>query len=340
MKKLTRALCIFVILGQAAMPDTWADSSAQLQGHNNDRSIAAQVYGRLQPDSGNVSVAYFGNMAFQITSPGGIKVFIDPWRNDVTGMYPPWFLRDMPIVRTDVGLITHAHYDHDAIERLEADMVLDRMVGEFSLGDVNIVGIGDKHVCEPQGDFAYRIPVQVVLGQDPCAPDEKLQWVNSIYVIETGGLRILHWGDNRQNPSEHVWDMIGDVDVAILAISDEGHILSQDWADVVMKRMNANIVIPSHYYVEGVHIPGLYGLRTADEWVERHQHTNLASANIELDPDMVASHRHHVFYFGQNIAFPPLFPGDPITEKQPLPDRAEAWRRFDPAMQPDQQTDN
>ncbi len=305
--------------------------SAQLQKHNNDRAIAAQVYGGLHEDRGKVTIAFYGNIAFEITSPRGVQVFIDPWRNDITGMYPPWYMRDMPVQRTDIGLVTHAHFDHDAIDRLHADMVMERMAGVFRLADVKITGIAEKHVCETQSDIEYRKLVKSLIDEDPCPPNETLQWDNSLYVVETGGLRILHWGDNRQNPPEHVWKMIGDIDVAILAVSDEGHILSQDWADEVMKKTKANIVIPGHYYVEGVNIPGAYGLLAADEWVKRHPHTLLDSHTITLTKDEVGQFDQHVFYFKDHVAFETG--GDPATPpsvQPPLPEPARAWERFAP----------
>jgi hypothetical protein len=43
-------------------------------------------------------------------------------------------------------------------------------------------------------------------------------------LIETGGMKILHWGDNRQNPPQEMFDQIGDIDIYISAISDDGHI--------------------------------------------------------------------------------------------------------------------
>ena len=271
--------------------------SAQLQKHNNDRSIAAQVYGGVHEDSGEVKITFFGNIAFEIISPRGVKIFVDPWRNDITGMYPPWYIRDMPIQRTDIALVTHAHFDHDAVDRLHADAVLERMTGIFKLADVRVTGIAEKHVCETQGEFGYRQLVINFIDEDPCPPDETLQWDNSLYVIETGGLRILHWGDNRQNPPQRVWDMIGDIDIAILAVSDDGHILSQEWADVVMKKLNAKIVIPGHYYVKGVNIPDAYGLKSAEEWVKKHEHTMLDSASIVLTPNEVKKYSQHVMYF-------------------------------------------
>ncbi|MEQ8662720.1 MAG: MBL fold metallo-hydrolase, partial [Gammaproteobacteria bacterium] len=222
-------------------------------------------------------------------------------------------------------------FDHDAVDRLQADMVMERMAGTFRLADVKITGIAEKHVCETQGEVPYRALVKHFIDQDPCPPNETLQWDNSLYVIETGGLRILHWGDNRQNPPERVWEMIGEVDIAILAVSDDGHILSPKWADVVMEKTRAKVVLPGHYYVEGVNIPGAFGLKSAAQWVATHPHTLLDSGTITLSPETIAQYSQHVMYFGDNVAFAAggkLPAGD--GELPAVPPPARAWERFAP----------
>ena len=113
-----------------------AYDGSQAQESNNDRVMAIQRFGGVRKDTGEVTFTYYGNMAFKITSPRGVEVFVDPWRNDVTGMYPYWFVMQMPKVTADVALITHSHFDHDAMDRLDTSMILDRMAGEYTLGDV------------------------------------------------------------------------------------------------------------------------------------------------------------------------------------------------------------
>lgn len=309
----------------------WAHSVAQGQKSNNDRVIAIQNYGGVRSAAEHVTVSYYGHMAFKLTSPRGIELFIDPWHNDPSGKYDAWFRTQLPLTRADIALVTHAHYDHDATERLDATMVLERMAGEFTLGDVRIIGIAEKHVCEPQGRFPMRKLVQTLLKEDPCPPNETTEWNNNLYVIETGGLRFLHWGDNRQNPPESVWRRIGKIDVALLAISDEGHILSHRWADEVMRRVDAKVVIPSHYFQKGITVEGQYGFESALGWTRQHAHTVLDDATIRLSPDSVKGLHHHVMYFGDHVAFPVLqivLPDKP--ESPPLPEAAEAWRRFAP----------
>ena len=86
-----------VVISAGAQAHGGHGGSAQLQRHNNDRAIAAQVYGGLHRDTGEVTIRFHGNIAFEIVSPRGAKIFIDPWRNALPGMSPHWYTRDMPI---------------------------------------------------------------------------------------------------------------------------------------------------------------------------------------------------------------------------------------------------
>ena len=59
-----------------------AHSVAYEQDSNNDKVMAAQKYGGIRKSTGEVTVTYYGHMAFKITTPRGLEIFIDPWRND------------------------------------------------------------------------------------------------------------------------------------------------------------------------------------------------------------------------------------------------------------------
>ena len=47
---------------------------------NHNRMIEVQA-DRSAPRDGPVEIAYYGSSAFRITSPKGVSVMIDPWRN-------------------------------------------------------------------------------------------------------------------------------------------------------------------------------------------------------------------------------------------------------------------
>src|SRR2546425_10551865 len=143
-KKLALGLILgtFAAIGLAGEPA--AQSVSYKQKTNNDRVIAFQQAGGIRPDNGQVAFSFYGASGFKVTSPRGVEIFIDPWRNDPSGVWGSWFAMEMPITRTDIGLVTHSHFDHDGFDRLEATMILDRMAGSYQLRDVKTTRLAQK----------------------------------------------------------------------------------------------------------------------------------------------------------------------------------------------------
>ena len=61
---------------------------------NDNSLITVQKNGGGPTRSGDVKIEFYGHDAFKITSPVGLTVLTDPWRNDSTGLYPKWFLNE------------------------------------------------------------------------------------------------------------------------------------------------------------------------------------------------------------------------------------------------------
>ncbi len=99
---------------------------------NNNLLITVQKKDGDPTRSGDVKIEFYGHDAFKVTSPVGLTVLTDPWRNDSTGVYPKWFLSDFPAIRVDIVLSTHAHFDHDAVDCPQGLMVLERLVDSLS----------------------------------------------------------------------------------------------------------------------------------------------------------------------------------------------------------------
>lgn len=304
MRKLSnRALGIIVATGVAVGVSTEAISTGLdtwKSGKNHNRIIQFQNEGGVQEDSGKVGIAYFSNSSFQITSPRGMTILVDPWRNDPSGAWGLWYRTEFPQVEVDIGMSTHAHFDHDAIDKLEANMLLDRMSGTFELGDVKITGIADKHQCVAPGKVKWTDAVKQFEGRDDiCAPTNARHMDNTIYIIETGGLRFLMWGDNRPEPPQEVWDAIGEVDVVFVPVDGSRHILDYEQADSVVAKTSARVAIPHHYLVpETTFVTST--LEPATEWVETHENTMLDSAEIEVSKADLDGKQGHVYYFGSN----------------------------------------
>ena len=152
--------------------------NAWMQTSNNNRILQVQRDGGVQPDSGQVGVAFYGHSAFKVTSPRGLTILVDPWRNDPSGAWGTWYKQEFPMTRADIGMSTHAHFDHDALDRLDAIMLLDRMAGSFELGGVKITGIADKHVCVSAGTVKWTDAVKE-FNQDRFHPTTSPTWTTT-----------------------------------------------------------------------------------------------------------------------------------------------------------------
>jgi hypothetical protein len=107
-------------------------SEASSPAWNDNSLITVQETGGNSTRTGDVKIEFYGHDAFKITSPVGLTVLTDPWRNDSIGLYPKWFLNEFPAIQVDIVLSTHAHFDHDAVERPKGLVVLERLVGRLS----------------------------------------------------------------------------------------------------------------------------------------------------------------------------------------------------------------
>jgi L-ascorbate metabolism protein UlaG (beta-lactamase superfamily) len=277
-------------------------SEAPSPAWNDNSLITVQKTGGDPTQQGVVKIEYYGQDAFKITSPVGLTVLTDPWRNDSTGLYPKWFMNEFPAIQVDIVLSTHAHFDHDAVERPKGLMVLERLIGQFKLGDIEITGLADKHKYEPApadapGRASANLPVET------CPPNNLIALDNAIQIIQTGGLRIAIWGDNRAAPSpslDHYWK---NVDVLILPIES---VLSRLEVAAIVGKYDPKIVIPAHYSLNGLTTEAS-GLESPDEWVndqEKVHHADvrrLDSADLTLNAAELKGSRHRIYYFGNHF---------------------------------------
>jgi L-ascorbate metabolism protein UlaG (beta-lactamase superfamily) len=269
---------------------------------NDNSLIRVQKTGGGPVRPGDVKIEFYGHDAFKITSPVGVTVLTDPWRNDSTGDYPKWFLSEFPAIRVDIVLSTHAHFDHDAVERPKGLMVLQRLVGQFKLGDVEITGLADKHKCDPTAERKVdKAPRS--FHAETCPPNNVIGFDNAIQIIETGGLRIAVWGDNRPVPDPSLDHSLRNVDVLILPVET---ILTSSEADAIVRKYDPKAVIPAHYFVKGL-TTDISGLDSADGWVhEREKLPNpdvrrLDSVELTLNAVELKGAHHRVYYFANHF---------------------------------------
>jgi L-ascorbate metabolism protein UlaG (beta-lactamase superfamily) len=261
---------------------------------NDNSLIAIQKKGGNPTRSGDVKIEFYGHDAFKVTSPAGLTVLTDPWRNDSTGLYPKWFLSEFPAIQVDIVLSTHAHFDHDAVARPKGLMVLERLVGQFKLGDIEITGLADKHQCDRTSADSIA---------KTCPPNNPIGLDNAIQIIETGGLRIAVWGDNRPVPDPSLDHYLKNVDVLILPVET---VLTRTEVDTIVRKYDPEAIIPAHYFLNGL-TADASGLELPDGWVndqEKVHHVGvrrLDSADLTLNAAELKGAHHRVYYFGNHF---------------------------------------
>jgi len=323
-------------------PDTWLvpviGDNSFYQKVKNDRLIKAQKTKTIRKSTGEVTISYYGMIAYKITTPGGVEILIDPFRNapdlDLGGI---WFLSQFPEIYADICISTHAHGDHDGMMRVKSPMVLDRLAGTVEIGDAKITGFPDKHVSNPQNEIYDGIILEKAFGKHNYPPGENMEWDNSIILIETEGFRIVHWGDNRQNPPQEIFDQLGNIDIFLSAVSDDGHITTPSWGYKIGKEiMNAKVVFPGHYNVEGINHPWASGIIDAAQFTRMHDHTFIRDCSISFTKESIKDYDFHVMYFGENVdwdvlKWPHKFPYDyPVQPLDVWPGDSREWEQYKP----------
>jgi L-ascorbate metabolism protein UlaG (beta-lactamase superfamily) len=211
-----------------------------IEAADPDRQISAA-------GTNTVRVEYIAHACFRLTSPSGKHILIDPFASRV------WIGYDFPAnIHADAVLISHPHYDHDGGEAMRRkvpwsrDTPVFRHPGTNQIGDVTVIGFRGRH-ADPWGKE---------FGQS-----------NTVWLVEIAGLRIVHPGDNGPLREELI-RQLGRVDVLMLPIESQSHILKPDEISAIRKRLAPRVLIPMHYKHEDLErVPGKpEDLGGIDEW--------------------------------------------------------------------------
>jgi L-ascorbate metabolism protein UlaG (beta-lactamase superfamily) len=192
-------------------------------------------------------------------------VAIDPYDNTHPHDWR-WFLRTMPRVEADVVLVTHDHFDHNAVHRVGGEPQIVRSAGEIEIDDVRVAGFEDRHA----------------------SPDDIS---NTIFVLDVGGVRFCHLGDNRADIPQSTIDTIGAVDVLVVPVDDSSHLLRFWEVRQLIEAFGPRVVVPVHYLIPGLTDP-VSTLLPADTWQATQRCVNrLKVSSIELDANTLPSER-------------------------------------------------
>lgn len=205
----------------------------------------------------HAALQYLGHSCFVITTPAGTRLVIDPYADG------EWPGLSFPPTHADKVLVTHGHWDHSAWRAVRGNPKLVDEPVTVKGKDFVIRGIAGRHAELAGGSTGYG---------------------NTIFVVETGGLRLCHLGDNGP-VTEQLRQAIGPVDVLMIPVDKENRVLTYDQAAAWIDALTPRLVIPMHYRVPGRTLPSVTHLGTVDEWVSgQRRFERRPGDTIALDP--------------------------------------------------------
>ena len=164
-----------------------------------------------------MEITWFGHSCFRITERGQAAVVCDPYDSDEVG-YQPLKLK------ADIVTISHENASHSYLKGVKGEPYVIKGPGEYEVGGVFITGL--------RTDMRKK--------RDPN------QAVNTLYLIDFGGINIVHLGDMLQVPTQAEVESLGPVHIALVPIGGNGSLNAASATEAV-SLFEPNIVIPMHY---------------------------------------------------------------------------------------------
>ena len=170
-------------------------------------------------------VRWHGHSCFEF-GDGDITVVVDPHDGRSIGIKPP-------AVSADVVLMTHNHYDHNAVRVVKGNHKDFMMtLGDFDACGLRVTGFPSFH--------------DRVEGRE--------RGPNVIYFFEMDGITVCHCGDIGCRPDDDILDRIRGVDMLFVPT---GEVFTMPLPEIrcVLEAVNPNVIVPMHYRVGGLSIP-------------------------------------------------------------------------------------
>gem|GEM_PF-344409 len=182
--------------------------------------------------SGCVRIEFHGHSCISIRWKD-LTIVIDPHDGGSIGLA-------RPNVKADVVLVTHNHFDHNAVEVVshERTIVVQELVGE-------------KHVVVGEHRFSvsgYRVPHDREGG--------KRRGMTSAYKLSLDAITLVHLGDIGAIPDSSVLESLATPRPDVLFIPVGGVYTIEPYeAWELVEKINPCYAVPMHYWVPGCMLP-------------------------------------------------------------------------------------
>lgn len=187
-------------------------------------------------------ITWYGQSCFKIQAKSlfqEVVLICDP--------FEPKIGLKLPKIKADIVTISHAHFDHNFLGKIEGRNLNEKPFviagpGEYEIKNTLIYGIPSWHDNE-QGSKRGE---------------------NTIYLIETEGISLAHLGDLGQKElSQTQLEQLEKVDVLMIPVGGV-YTIDAKQATVIISQIEPRIVIPMHYKIQGLNIK----LETIDKFLK------------------------------------------------------------------------
>jgi L-ascorbate metabolism protein UlaG (beta-lactamase superfamily) len=215
--------CLYFVFGLALVAAMLGGCAAPTPAPTAIPTATPLPTATATPDLPQVVTLYFGtNAQYEITSPAGTRVLFDV--TDPSKV-------SSPVTAKDILLTTHDHHDHytPAFVKAFPGQKLTFEEGEINLPDVKVKGIASAH---NEGD--------------PFLPKNG---TNYIFIVDMGGLRIVHFGDIGQDKlTDEQLKALGQVDIAITQLDNSFSNMgaTNEKGFKLMDQVKPKLIIPTH----------------------------------------------------------------------------------------------
>lgn len=194
-----------------------------------------------------MDITYLGHSSFKIKAKGA-TIVTDPYDSEMVGL-------KFSAQEADIVTISHDHKDHNASSKVSNVKKVISGPGEYEVMGVSILGYKTFHDATNGAERGK----------------------NTIYVIETEGLRICHLGDLGHALNEDLVNELGDVDVLMIPVGGGFTIGSKEAANIV-SQIEPFFVIPMHYQGPGLNQSTFASLETPEAFLKE---TGLPVENLD-----------------------------------------------------------
>ncbi len=210
-------------------------------------------------DRGTAELTWWGQAMFTLVATDGTRIVLDPY-SEIGYQVPT-----AEELAADVMTVSHEHPDHNNVA----------LAGEAAV----LRGLADGGWVDIDETFGDTRIFSIEAFHDTSEGEER--GLNTIFVIETGGLRIAHLGDYGETElTEDQLDDLGAIDILLIPV---GGVFTIDaaGATAIVEQIGPRMVIPMHYGTPSLSI----GLEAVDAFLEGKNARELGSSTVGFDID-------------------------------------------------------